>query len=110
MEEPLENMLRQALKRVQPPMGLEQKIMAKVRAAPPRAKQRSRGWLAMAACLTMAVVFSGISAYRQYLAERSKEQLIVALQITSRTLDMAFETAFHEASKKISQISQEERK
>ena len=109
-EEPLENMLRQALKRVQPPADLEDKIMAKVRAAPPKIVHRRVWWLATAACLTMTLVVTGLMAYRQHLAEKSKEQLILALQITSQTLDFAFETAFQEASEKINQISQEETK
>jgi len=109
-EEPLENMLRQALKRVQPPMGLEEKIMAKVRAAPPKIVHKQRWWLATAACLTTTLVITGLMAYRQHLAEKSKEQLILALQITSQTLDFAFETAFQEAGEKINQISQEKKK
>jgi len=109
-EEPLENMLRQTLKRVQPPVGLEQKIMAKVRTASPKIVHRQKLWLVTAACLTMALVVTGLMAYRQHLAEESKEQLIFALQITSQTLDMAFKNAFYETNERIKQISQEEAK
>jgi len=108
MEEPLEKLLKQALKQTHSPSGLEQKIMARVKAAPPKTKHWQRAWLAIAASL--AVLSTGYLAYMRYQAEKSKEQLILALQITSQTLNKAFEIAFQETNEKIKQMSQEETK
>lgn len=86
-----EDQLRDSLRRVEPPAGLEQRILARVEA---RQRSFSRRWLAAAA----SVVFVLGGAYglhqRQQQIEHQRvevvrQQFTFALQITSKHLSKA---------------------
>jgi hypothetical protein len=84
-----EDQLRESLRRVEAPAGLEQRILAKVRSR--EADKRrfiSRRWLAAAASVVMVVSAGtyGMHYRRQQQAEQAREQLVLALQITSKQL------------------------
>src|SRR5580693_701280 len=83
--------LREALQRKQPPAGFHRRVME--RAVLSRRSLRRWRWIpaAVAACLLISV--SGAYWQRQREAERAKEQLIEALQITGRTLTLVQQVA-----------------
>lgn len=85
----LDQQLREAFRRVEPPPGLEQRILLRVRPRPPRTLPR---WLAAAA---VAVLVTGGSVgflrwqqdrLRVREAERVRQQIALTLEITSRAL------------------------
>lgn len=90
--DPLERQLREAFRRVEPPPGLEQRILRRVQ---PRQPRRAPRWLAVAASLVLVVGGSlGVMRWqehehRQREAERVRQQLALTLEITSRTLARA---------------------
>ncbi len=111
-EERLEAALQQGLKRRAAPEGLQERILARAMAERGRAVRRSGwGWAAagrfpvsgprwavqrIAASVALGAVVAGAAAYYQTeqrrrteaaQAERTREQVMVALRITSRTLD-----------------------
>ena len=89
--------LKQALRRVDPPAGFEHRVMARLHdaGAGVRRPERRRltAWVAAAAMSCASI--AGIAVYHQEREERARQekamaardQLIQALQITSRTLD-----------------------
>ena len=87
-----EDQLRDSLRRVEPPAGLEQRILARVEAKRGLARRR---WLAVAA--SVVFVFGGAAFglhYRQQKIEEQRaevvrQQFTFALQITSRHLSKA---------------------
>ena len=91
----VEELLKQTLKRVLPPPGTEQKIMAAVHQA--AQKRKFKKHLAIAAGLLSLFSLSSYLTYRHHQMEKAKQQLIFALQLTSQTLDLALEAAFYEA-------------
>jgi len=99
MTTPIEDQIRHALKRLPAPIGLEQKILDKVKSAPP--KRKGNPWLAAAASLLLIASIPCFLAYRRHQAEIATEQLIFALQLTSQKLDQAFEMAMQETQKHI---------
>jgi hypothetical protein len=106
MAESLENLIRRALKHVPPPSGLEEKILARVGAR--RSKPKLKRWLALAA--TFAMITSGLMTYRHYQKQKAKAQLVLALQITSKTLNYAFETALNETQEHVNLAIKEKRR
>lgn len=87
-----ENHLRDSLRRVEPPAGLEQRILARVQASQGFARRR---WMAMAASVVF-VAGGGLFGlhYRQKQVEQRqaelvREQFSLALQITSRHITRA---------------------
>jgi len=92
--DPFEQQLREAFRRVEPPAGLEQKILRRVE---PRRARRLPVWLAAAASVVAVVGGSlGVARWqeqrqRQLEAERVRQQLALTLRITSRTLAKADE-------------------
>ena len=104
----IEDQIRHALKRVPAPIGLEQKILDKLKSEPPARKGRKRGfWLAAAAGLFL-IATAGFLAYRDHQAEIAKNQLIFALQLTSQSIDQAFEMALQETQKHVKRATEEE--
>jgi hypothetical protein len=87
-----ENQLREALRRVEPPAGLEQRILARVEAKSGFARRR---WLAVAA--SVLFVFGGGAYGLHYRQQREEErrveivrqQFTFALQVTSKHLSKA---------------------
>lgn len=99
----LEEELRKAFARVEPPAGFAERVMARVAAAE-RMKKRSRwAWLgffqtsglrwAATVALCLALAAGGVLVRREQQrraqGERAKEQLMLALRITSSKLQMA---------------------
>lgn len=84
-----ENQLRDSLRRVEPPAGLEQRILARVEA---RRGFLRRRWLAAAASFVFVVGGAAYGVrYRQQQIEQQRlevvrEQFSLALQITSKHL------------------------
>ncbi len=88
-----ENQLRQNLQRKQPPMGFTQKVL--IQTATP--KRHVRQWVlaAVAAGLSLA---GGLELYRYQQGQFAKQQVMLALRITSEKS--------HVAQMKIDQINQ----
>ncbi len=90
--DPFEQQLREAFRRVEPPPGLERKILLRIQ---PRQPRRLPSWFAVAASLVLVVGGSlGVMRWqehqqRQREAERVRQQLALTLEITSRTLAKA---------------------
>jgi hypothetical protein len=76
----LEESLKSALARKEPPDGFAQRVAARV-SAPPRAAWAPQRWIAAAAVVVMAV--GGGVAYRQHQGEMAKEQVMQAMKITA---------------------------
>jgi hypothetical protein len=88
---PLEDELRSALRRRQPPPDFAERVLARVAAGPVRPAPRvSQPWVrwvaAMAAALLLAV---GALEYRHYRGERAKDQLLLAVRIAGSKLNKA---------------------
>ncbi len=87
-----EDQLRDSLRRVEPPAGLEQRILARVEA---RRSSLHRRWLAVAA--SVVFVFGGgaygirhhLQQVEQQRVEVVRQQFTFALQITSKHLSKA---------------------
>ncbi len=84
-----EHDLRESLRRQQPPAGFAEQVIARARARERRITPTPWQWVAVAAMLVlMAGGFALVREQRrQAETERNKEQLIVALQITSSKLN-----------------------
>jgi hypothetical protein len=85
----LEHDLRHALRRQPGPSDLADRVLARIAQDTPSRPHRTMPWLAAAAAVTL--VATGATRYYAYQqqvaeAERVKEEIRVALQITSETL------------------------
>lgn len=85
----LEDQLRASLRRVEPPPGFAERVVSRLPANPKRGRvirfrQPVLRWLAVAACLVVAV--GGYYEHRQKQGEQAREQLMLALQITETKL------------------------
>ena len=92
-----EGMLRDAMQRQDAPLGLEQRVLARVRE---RRRAEQRPWWRIhmvqrvAASVVLAVVLGGGLVYQQHekrveeqrKGEEAKEQVMTAFRITTRTL------------------------
>ena len=85
-----ERELRESLRRQQPPAGFAEQVIARARARERRGTPTLWRWVAVAAMLVLMVGGFALvrEQRRQAEAERNKEQLIVALQITSSKLNL----------------------
>ncbi len=98
MNDQLEDNLRRALARVEPPTGLAERILARLPAQPAAAVRpvpvRRNYWLpaAMAASLLASVLIGhGIAEKREERAGlAARQQLLDALRVTSEKLDLAY--------------------
>jgi hypothetical protein len=91
-----ENDLKEALRQVDPPAGFEQRVLARLARESSVARQPSRftAW-ATAAGLAFASL-GGVAMYQhqqqqQRKAEQARDQLVLALRITSQKLDVVRE-------------------
>jgi hypothetical protein len=103
MNDRLEQELKKALRRVDPPSGFAERVLAR---AEEEAKQKARprlwfNWLGMgpmrwavACALCLVLASSGIVYHleREKRGEQAKEQLMLALRITSGKLQIATES------------------
>ena len=86
---PLENELKSAMERREPPEGFADRVMARI---PPRKRRAwSHSWFAAAAAALIAI--AGPAAYEHQKAERlrregerAKAELVMALEIASEKL------------------------
>ena len=83
---PFEDELRQALARREPPAGFTVRLLAKTRAS--RALWQWR-WAAVGAAASVAMVFSAIRIEEYRKGMQAKQQLMIALEITSEKLAAA---------------------
>jgi hypothetical protein len=89
--EEFEEKLRRAMGHRAAPVGLKQRVLAKARER--RNAQRGRWWLwqRVAVSAVLAAVVGGAAVYRQVQerrkGEEAREQVMLALRITSKTLD-----------------------
>lgn len=86
----LDTQLHAVLRRKTPPAGFTEGVMAAIaRGEAPRQGRLARaGWLAVAATFLVATI-GGITAHQvrqQREAERAKEQLMLAMHLTSKKL------------------------
>ncbi|MDX2149355.1 MAG: hypothetical protein SFV54_01375 [Bryobacteraceae bacterium] len=98
MSDHLENELRAALRREDPPEGFAERVLARTHGAGYRPERRARrlpvwSMAAAAACLTMTI---GIGEYRERREERArgeaaKQELLEAMRITRAKLRLAQE-------------------
>jgi len=90
----LEDELRQALRRREPPAGFAERVMARARARE-REQRRPRwlGWRWLAAATAVVVVAAGLhfmeERRRRLEGERAKEQVMLALELTGAKLILA---------------------
>ncbi|MBI4889701.1 MAG: DUF3379 family protein [Acidobacteria bacterium] len=89
--ERFEEQLRESLRRVEAPAGLEQRILARVEAkAAAKRSFTQRRWLAMAASVALVVSAGGYGLHwrqeqiREQQAAEAREKLIYALRLTSQ--------------------------
>ena len=88
-----ERELQHALRRREPPRDLTPTVMARIK-APPKREPLFRRWFvgfywrqALAAAAVALVLAAGIDRYREYRrGQEAKQQLLLALQITSQKL------------------------
>ncbi|BDC51812.1 hypothetical protein F183_A41270 [Bryobacterales bacterium F-183] len=84
--------LKAAFPRVEPPPGFEQRVMARLNEPAKVRKTATFGFAAWAGVAAMAMLsVSGINAYQQEREQQraiaARDQLLLALQITGKTLD-----------------------
>jgi hypothetical protein len=87
----LEDKLREALQRQDPPDGFAQRVAARVlraRQSPPRGRSRLL-WPAVSVAAAAALMLSISVQYRNFQEERAARQTIQALQIASEELNIA---------------------
>lgn len=90
MSEDLERRLRAALRPVDPGEKFTQSVLARAQPAPPRPVLR---WISLAVAASVLLCVGLVTHERQSRAERGLEarrQLLQALQMTSKKLDLAY--------------------
>ena len=100
----LEQELKQALDRKQPSADFAERVAARA------ARDRSvhRGWFArpwLAAAATVTLVVGGAVEYREYRGRQAKEQVMLALRLTSGKLNR-IQTMALRASRRAHEVQQ----
>jgi hypothetical protein len=100
----LEEELKKALERVEPPAGFRERVLARAATEKSQKRARARFWFkwlgasglrwATACALCVVLATSGILYHReqQRKGQEAKEQLMMALRITSSKLQIATES------------------
>ena len=106
---PLDDELRELMRRREPPEGFAQRLMARIEQEPQRQTPQQRAstlfwqpmlrWVAVTAVVGV-LVLAGISRYEQQKrmqaqAEQASQQAMVALRITNAEIEAALERAQH---------------
>ena len=90
-----EDLLREALRREEPPPGFAVRVMARVGAAPEKEKRWHAPWLrwGLAAAMGVLLIGVGLQVHREREmraeGELAKERLVLALQIAGSKLGLA---------------------
>ena len=87
----LDDELRSALRREDPPLGFTQRVLARAQTKPVRKPAMFRMIWAAGLAAMLVIGFTAVSEYRQARAERAASQAIVALRITAAKLNMTRE-------------------
>ena len=83
----LDDELRSAMRREEPPLGFTQRVVARAQTKPvPKSGMFRMIWAAGIAAM-LVIGFSAVSEYRQVKAERAASQAVVALRITAAKLN-----------------------
>jgi len=91
---PLEQQLREALRRQDPPEGFAERVLQRAQAAPPL-RRRPPFLLAAAASILGLLVPLGLGyhlheVHRRAEIARAQAQMLLALQVTSQKINLAF--------------------
>jgi len=87
----LENDLKRALHRESPAPGFASRVLARIDSQP-EPRHRPAWWRAAAASVTLATLLGGYTTYRVYehrKGERAREQVLLAMKITSEKVSYA---------------------
>lgn len=83
----LDDELRSAMRREEPPLGFTQRVVARAQTKPvPKTGMFRMIWAASIAAV-LVIGFTAVSEYRQVKAERAASQAVVALRITAAKLN-----------------------
>ena len=81
-----EQELKSALTRKEPAKGFTERVLQQV--APPSRKRPLRGWASLAVAASLFAGMFGVVRYEEHRkGEQAKDQLMLALRITAKTLD-----------------------
>jgi predicted ABC-class ATPase len=84
----LDDELRSALRREDPPLGFTQRVVARAQTKPvPKTGMFRMVWAAGLAAM-LVIGFTAASEYRQAKAERAASQAVIALRIAAAKLNM----------------------
>ena len=85
MNSDFEQELKAALQRKEPAKGFAERVMRQV-APPPR--RTMRGWASLAVAASLFAGVFGVARYEEYRkGQHAKDELMLALRITAKTLD-----------------------
>ena len=84
----LDDELRSALRREDPPLGFAQRVMARTASRPVRKPAMFRMIWAAGLAAMLVIGFTTASEYRQVKAERAARDAVVALRIAAEKLNM----------------------
>jgi hypothetical protein len=87
----IEDELRSALRRLEPPAGFAHRVLARIR---PTGAGRHRSWVAAAIAAGLLLSLGGFE-YRQYEGRKAKRELVLALKIAGSKLSIAQERISH---------------
>jgi len=84
----LDDELRAAMRREDPPLGFTQRVVARAQTKPVKKPAMFRMIWAAGLAAMLVIGFTAVSEYRQVKAERAASQAVVALRITAAKLNM----------------------
>jgi len=84
----LDDELRSAMRREDPPLGFTQRVIARAQSKPVQKPAMFRMIWAAGLAAMMVVGFTAASEYRQVKAERAASQAVTALRIAAAKLNM----------------------
>jgi hypothetical protein len=84
----LDDELRSAMRREDPPLGFTQRVVTRAQSKPVQKPAMVRMIWAAGLAAMLVIGFTAASEYRQVKAERAASQAVVALRITAAKLNM----------------------